>query len=539
MKQKLDPKDREFLKNATQLLNKRLYVQAEELLNARTAQGITTDRPEGLLLLSEIAGFLIDVGSEGRIEGAINKGVALIEHNRARLDGLVTPASIEYNLGNGKIALAELHDPNPFTTPGLADHDLLLAAKNHYWKALKLHDRDDNFANELQTNLAGALRKSGRISEALSTYDNVIAANPNFTMAHFHRGLALLVLERLSGSKTTTLLRQAAAEYSFTVDAADAMPGVRESAASMRDYVDKRLARRRKTTGAQADEQDRQIRQEAETHSPYRQFTLRHHLGLSEHSLYCHCRGARRDDLMIATNARPVTGDQIPRLELILNRLKAEFGAARLLFYKATQQSSWDLHDEEMTYAELLEGEAVSMASEFLRTSFRLCLGILDKITLGVCELYDIADNQENLHLESFWRPTARKGKASTRWDKLTARSKNPSLVALYSQATDLGSDGEWAIFKNWRNDLEHRFLILTDEPTPPDILKARQGTFHTRCVTIKEFRERALQLMQFTRSAIFNFAFCVRHETRATQEGPSVTLTLHHKEREDRISNN
>ena len=67
-----------------------------------------------------------------------------------------------------KAALADLRTPHLFTASGLADHDLLLAAKNHYWKALKAHERDDTFAHQLGTNLANALRKSGRITEALS-----------------------------------------------------------------------------------------------------------------------------------------------------------------------------------------------------------------------------------------------------------------------------------------------------------------------------------------------------------------------------------
>ncbi len=157
---------------------------------------------------------------------------------------------------------------------------------------------------------------------------------------------------------------------------------------------------------------------------------------------------------MIATSGTPVTGDHVPRLEHILNRLKAEFGTARLLYYQATTDQSWDLHEHEITYAELFEGETVSMRTELLRTSFRLCLGILDKIALGICELYDVADPHEKLYFESFWQPSARKGKAGDRWTTLTAKSKNPALVALYSQA-DLRIDGEWAQFKAWRNDLE------------------------------------------------------------------------------------
>jgi tetratricopeptide (TPR) repeat protein len=529
MAPKLDPADGQLLATATALLNERRFDEALQVLRARIAQGLSVKDHQGLMLLAEIGGLLIDTGAEGRNEQAITEGLALLEENRARFEGLLTRASVEYNLGNAKSALVDLRNPNAFTTPGLAEHDLLLAAKNHYWSALKAHDRADAFARQLRTNLANALRKSGRITEALTEYDDIIADDPTFTMAHFHRGLALLVLERVSGAVSLNLLWQAATDYRLAAEAPDARLGVRDAAIKMRDYIVQRLA----ALGHDPQELERDYQaahEEANEHSAYRTFTLRHHLGLSEHSLYCDCRGARRDELMIATNATPVAGDRIPRLELILNRLKAEFGTARLLYCHATKDESWDLHEEEMTFAELFEGEQLGVRTEFLRTSFRLCLGILDKIALGVCELYDVADPQENLSFETFWKPRAHKGKAGTRWQALVAKSKNPALVALYSQATDLGSDGEWSLFKAWRNDLEHRFLILTTQATPPDRWNARTGIFDTRCVTSKEFSEQTLHLLQFTRSAIFNYTFCARYETRPHQRGHAITRTLTHK---------
>ena len=524
----LDPNDEAVIAKATVLRDQRSTDPALQVLNERIAQGLTADNPAGLLLLAQIAGLLIDIGSEGHNEQAIQDGLALLEKHHDQLGTLVTDASRHYNLGNAKSSLADLHNPNAFTTPGLADHDLLLAAKNHYWKALKTHHRNDHFAHQLRTNLANALRKSGRITEALTAYDDIIASNPNFTMAHLHRGLALLVLEQCSGTRTTSMLVQAATEYSHTADAPDASAAVREVAITMRDRTTKRL----KAHGYKTDHATKDIagtRHEATQHSAYRQFTLRHHLGLCEHSLYCHCNGARRDDLMIATARTPVTGDLVPRLELILNRLKAEFGTARHLYHQATNDNTQDLHEHEITYTELFEGETVSIRTELLRISFRLCLGILDKIALGICELYNIADPKEKLYFESFWQPNAKKGKAGTRWATLKAKSDNASLVALYSQATDLGSDGEWALYKAWRNDLEHKFLILTDTPAPPDRYQARVGTFDTRCVTTKEFTDHNLRLLQFTRSAIFNFTFCARKETRATNDD-RVTMTLQHK---------
>lgn len=529
MSPKLQPEDEQLLAIATEMLNNRSYEDAKQLLDARIAKGLSTADPDGVLLLARIAGLLVDIGSEGHIEAAIKDGLALHDNNREHFKGLFTLASIEYNLGNAKSALAELRTPNHFITPGLADHDLLLAAKNHYWVALKAHGQDDTFAHQLRTNLGSALRKSGRITEALTAYDDVIASDPSFVMAHFHRGLSLLVLEHLSGTRTTSLLWQALNEYAIAAQAPDARPQIRAVANTMREHIAKRLSKRRQTID-NLQRQHHNSQDEARNHSAYRQFTLKHHLGLSEHSLYCRCNGARRDDLMIATSATPVAGDRVPRLELILNRIKAEFGTARLLYCQAVHDHSWDLHEHEITYAELFEGEQVSVHTELLRTSFRLCLGILDKIALGVCELYDVADPTEKLYFENFWRPKATKGKASTRWNILAAKSKNPGLVALYSQATDVQSQGEWSVFKTWRNDLEHRFLILTDDEAREDLLHAREGTFATRCVTRAEFASRTLHLLQFTRSAVFNFTYCARHETRARADTPGVTLTLQHK---------
>ncbi len=519
---------------ATALLNQRRFDDARKLLRDRIAQGLALEVSAGRMLLAEIGGLLIDIGSEGRIEEAVKEGLAILRDNRPLLKGFLTRASLEYNLGNAKIALAELRPPGPFVVPGLADHELLLAAKNHYWVARKAHDGDDDFGKQLGTNLGNALRKSGRITEALTAYDDIIAADPQFTMAHFHRGLALLVLEQHSGTQTITLLRQVASEYAFTAGSPDVPPDIRETAAKLLDHTLQRL----NALGydpSEAEHETRETQVEANQHSAYRQFVIRQHLGLSEHSLYCHCVGARRDDLMIATTSTPLTGEGVPRLELILNRLKAEFGTARLLYYQAATEQSWDLYEHEITYAELFEGEQVSMRTELLRTSFRLCLGILDKIALGICELFDVADEDEHLYFERFWRPQTSKGRARTRWNTLSARSNNSGLVALYSQATDLQSDGEWALFKAWRNDLEHRFLILTTQGTPPDLWKARQGTFNTRCVTLPEFTDKTLRLLQFTRSAIFNFTYCARQETRAHRNGQAITTTIQHKYPEPR----
>jgi len=70
-------------------------------------------------------------------------------------------------------------------------------------------------------------------------YDEIIAYNPAFTMAHFHRALALLTLERQSGRRTARLLREAVTEYAFAVNAPDTTAAVRDVAKKLSQRLER------------------------------------------------------------------------------------------------------------------------------------------------------------------------------------------------------------------------------------------------------------------------------------------------------------
>jgi len=172
---------------------------------------------------------------------------------------------------------------------------------------------------------------------------------------------------------------------------------------------------------------------EAENHSNFRKFCLYNNLCLSEHSLYCNCVGASSDDLTIPKSAESIGGDFVPKMELQLNRLKSEFAFARLLYYQSDQEQ-WNSYENELSFTELYEDESVGLCSEMLRTSFRLCFGILDKIAHAICELFDMSDSDEPLAFERFWRPRGKglSPKQQNRWKKLNS-IENYSLLALYT----------------------------------------------------------------------------------------------------------
>jgi len=81
--------------------------------------------------------------------------------------------------------------------------------------------------------------------------------------------------------------------------------------------------------------------------------------------------------------------------------------------------------------------------------------------------------------------------------------------------ATDLNErkDGELAFFKQWRNDLEHKFVVIHESVDPIDIYDSFKSNDKIITIVESDFLEHLEQLLQITRSAIFSFVFCVREK--------------------------
>ena len=470
--------------------------------------------------ISALACILIDIGTAVSSESAIEKGQNLFEQNYEMISGEIEAASIEYNLGNAKKSLYALQASTAefkFRPESIA---LLTESKNHYWRSLKLSG--DRWRDPTQhVNLANSLNSCARVVEALRWYNSALQIRPGFGMAELNRGLALMFLNTISGNYSISLLDTASQCFSRAALDKTLPEPLAEQASNHRRSLETHLL-------ALGWDDERIASYEAEhkkqfdEHDSYWNFCLDHYLALSEHALYCRCAGARRDDLSVMSSAAPIGGDFVPRLELLLNRLKSEFCLARALYYQVVAQDGekWSLTQYEGTFSEFYESEAIGMRAEFLRTSFRLCFGILDRIAQGLNELYRFTSGTEVLYFESFWKPRKR-GKAASdgRWETLNLQ-ENMGLVALYSLATDLNRrGGEWGHFKEMRNELEHGVLVLLEDGASrlppllePTRIRVSQQPF-------PQFEGKTLHMLQFVASAIFNFAFVVRAEGRRKLE--------------------
>jgi len=478
-----------------------------------------------------LGGFLIDFGTDAHQSTVIDQGVQLLEADRENISSLLGHHSIDYCLGNAKYSLycvAVRAGKVRFKPENL---DLLTEAKNYFWQAIK--SVEASAAPNLYVNLANALDTSGRVIEAIRWYSHALQIDPDFPMAHVNRGMALSTLNRMSDTYSISMLLQMEQHFKAALKDPSLPKREKNLAQTYLEHLRKVLAEHE--VSETLEEHEEHTERDWQAASPFRRFCVGNHLTLNEHSLYCRCIGGQFDSLRIPKSSAPIGGDFVPSMELLLNRVRAEFALGRMLFYQYTigdaQTSAF-----EAEYAELFDNEVVGLNTEYLRTSFRLCFGILDRIAFAVCILFDLADPNEQIYFESFWKkpkPTTPKEKA--RWKKIND-ADNWGLTALYSQAKDLHSArGEWGHFKQWRNRLEHEALLLTSRGEL-DLGPWIEKNFGDRLesVDLETFKEETLHLLQITAAAIFYFTFCVRQEgTKVKGNGPAVQQTIDKRERD------
>lgn len=478
-----------------------------------------------------MAGFLIDLGEDAVRPELIEEGAEVFEACSETIADLVGTHAVDYCLGNAKYGLykhAVRQGQVKFKPENLG---LLLEAKDYFWRAVRaIEQSGEKAAPQIYINLGNTLDSSGRVIEAIRCYDRALRIDPSFGMANINRGIALETLNKMSDTFTVNQVQQQ--KRHFVAAIADARVPERERATARThlEQVEKVLGHL--DAGETVEEHEEHVKKEIKAASPFRRFCIEQNLALNEHALYCRCIGAQSDSLRIPKSTQPIGGEFVPAMELLLNRIRAEFGLARMLYYRYIHGDG-DTAEYEPEYSELFDNEELGLHTELLRTSFRLCFGILDRIAFAVCMLFDLAEKDEHIYFESFWKkPRPKTAKQKERWQKIND-TQNWGLVALYSQATDLSTRrGEWRHYKDWRNRLEHEALVLTSGELDLGPWVAREAGDRLEAVDIDVFEKETLHLLQMTAAAIFYFTYCVRAEGIKARPDKGVTMTIDKRDR-------
>lgn len=471
-------------------------------------------------IISNIAGFLIDSGGFSHNQNVLQSGIQLLKENEKDILTVVSSSSYFYNLANGLSCMASISIGKDVNFDDIIS---LNEVKNCFWKAYNYAQDEGVITPELMVNLASALKNQYRISEAMDYYDKALLIDNSIPQAWVNRSEALCILNDVSTTYSIKMLKEIRLGYVKAIQTGKCIHTWIPTYNRMISYHDEILKEIYEDNEIEEDEtkDEKLTREEYLALSSYQQFCLDKNLMLSDHSLYCNCYAASRDNITIATTEEGVFGDFIVPMEMVLNRLKAEFSLARRLYFEYSNGDVFVGDEDESCYSELFNGEVLYSNVEKLRTSFRMCFGILDKIAVAICELFDVKPKKGNIYFHSFWQ--LRDGKRREMFNEIN----NKGLMGLYSIAMDLNdTSGELSFFKNWRNDLEHNFLVIHEKGKINDLYKSYEFFKDIKFIEKEKFEKHFQQLIKIVKSAIFLFVYTVRIEGKKNRPVNKIVIS-------------
>lgn len=503
------------------------YAEAKVFINEKIAEfeAPSNDEEYNFSVLANLYGFLIDLGYQTFDKESLETAIIFFESNESKLLELAPPSTYYYNLANAKHGLARVFINEKRCVPNLETVKKILQAPiNLYWIAFKYakQEQNDLTRHQIMINLSNSLSNVARHVEAQQFLDSVLINDPTFPEALISRADNLLWMTRITNCPLS-IAHYAEVYKSYKSGLlAPNIPEDIETSTKLKLAEVIYIIESNGFTLTNIDSELAISKAEQNNHSEARRFSIENFLTLNEHTIYCGCRVSELDDLQIGVPHGSFQTPVLPKLELLLNRMKSEFALARWHYF---QHDNADFNiDYDARFTELMDNEIINAKSELLRTSFRICYGILDKIAHGICKLYNL--DSKRVYFETFWEQP-------TRWNILN-NTRNLHLSALYSIANNLSpKGGELREFRDWRNKLEHNILILKDNSHyHSDPLQVYEDEEFITVVDINEFRTKTLHLLQLTRAAIFSFVYCVRLQTieRLDDSNSRSTITISFK---------
>lgn len=480
------------------------YDEARELIISKSKETEQTSS-EGFTLQLSLFTVLTDIGKETFTENDIVKAISFYESNEEKICNIIPRAQYYYNLANAKQGLAAIfYSKNKGAHAINVTKEKLQEPINLFWLASKHVINDDKLLQKILINLSNSLVTIGRIVEGIQFLDLVLRINHNYPQALISRARNLNYLREVTNcSITIALFVQIYTGYQKGIETGVLPFNIRHESIAGRNKALQAI----KDCGGDVHDIEKdaeETKQEFNHHTSFRKFCILNFLTLNEHSIYCNCITTEKDDLRIGVSHGLFEKEIVVKLELLLNRIKSEFAFARWAYFQSIFNVAET--DFDMKYSELFDAEVLNPQTEMLRSAFRICYGILDKIALGLCKLYHW--DSTRIYFETFWDDPKRNQQIN--------QKKNIHLAALYSIACDLNKNsGELKHFKNWRNKLEHNLLVLKNlNEINTDFFKLFEDKEFVAVADIEDFDSATLHLLQLTRAAIFSFVYCVRLET-------------------------
>lgn len=378
---------------------------------------------------------------------------------------------------------------------------------------------------QILTNHANLLNMVGRSIDAIAGWDAALRIIPGFAMARGNRGCGL---KHYAGMVVDDRERAILALHAFdslrSVMAEDAVFDSVDPSAAVTYFADQAA----EFAGALDIDAVRAVQHlehgdegRSKTERAYRRWCLEHRLFLCPLNDLGPHLAAAVDDLMLpplieGLNDRP-DGHLPPPIVGFFSQMKQEYASARFMLFEGMSSTRVHFSDRGVALTDTLDYPLYSLASERVRTAFRIAYSLLDKVAFLVDHYWKLGKVPDRISFKNVWM-VENKARLLSQFEKLD----NLPLRGLFWLSKELFDDqlkqttaADARELHAIRNALEHTYLRVTEGWAKPFTISGASGNGFGIAIGSDELEAKAIRVMQMARSALFYVSFAIGVEER------------------------
>ena len=368
-------------------------------------------------------------------------------------------------------------------------------------------------ACQIRTNLASRLNSLGRPIAANEQWLNVLDIDPRFAKALANRAQAIgfYAGTLYDQNHTLMLMRAARSLFDKALDQ-DAFWESGDRSAVVSELIEKRNQIDNYLPLRQYDEEidlTQWSLGETEEERSYRHWCLHERLFLNPLNDVYTDSVAATDVLHLPSHTYKF--GELPRFPGYYNLMKQEYVSARYRLYRALHANDQEYLMRDVLMLENGEGQLLGHYTEELRSAFRSCYAIFDKIGLFLNDYFQIGIEAKKVSFRSIWYEKPNSEISDLR--SMFRNNHNWLLRGLFFLSKDLFdetfkevAEPDAADIANLRQQIEHRFLSFRS-------VKSGEQTETHKSILIGDFQVKALRLMKIAREALIYLSLAMHRE--------------------------
>lgn len=201
------------------------------------------------------------------------------------------------------------------------------------------------------------------------------------------------------------------------------------------------------------------------------------------------------------------------------SQMKQEYASARFMLFEGMSSRRVHFSDRGVALTDTLDYPLYSLASERIRTAFRIAYSLLDKVAFLVDRYWALGKVPDRISFKNVWM-VENKARLLPQFEN----SNNWPLRGLYWLSKELFDDqlkqttaADARELHAIRNALEHTYLRVSEGWAKPFTIGAPVGALSGFGIAMgsDELEAKAVRVMQMARSALFYVSFAIGHEER------------------------